>query len=488
MTRMDRIAAARAAHYPALALLIDGEWIARTGGGESAVLDPATGERIATLPHATPALLDRALEAAARAHRDWSRVPAFKRSAVVQKAADLIRERIDAIATAMVLEQGKPLADAKAEMTFAADTIDWMGEEARRAYGRVIPSRFDHGRVMVVQEPVGPVAAFTPWNFPGLTTARKVGPAIAAGNAIILKAAEETPATAILMARCFVDAGLPPGVLQLVFGVPAEVSGHLIASEVIRKVSFTGSVPVGKHLARLSAEGLKRLTLELGGLAPVIVFPDADVGHAVAQVAAFKFRNAGQICAAPNRFFVHDSVVDEFAERFTAFARGLRLGHGLDPATTMGPLANARRPEAMERLVRDAQERGARIATGGNRFGNEGFFFEPTVLTGIRDDAAIMREEPFGPVAPISAFSDMDEVIARANAVPLGLTAFVFTANERTARVASDRIEAGLVAVNTGGTSLPESPFGGVKASGYGQEGGIEGLEAYTARKLINHY
>ena len=473
--------------YPELACFIDGRWLPRAeAGGESDVLDPATGHRVTTLPHATPAQLDEALAAAARAHATWSRVPPHERCAVILRAAALIRERADEIAQAMTLEQGKPLAEARGEVLFGADTIAWMAEEARRSYGRVIPSRFGHGRVLVVQEPVGPVAAFTPWNAPALTNARKIGPALAAGNAIILKAAEETPATAVLMVRAFEEAGLPPGALQLVFGVPAEVSERLIASEVIRKVSFTGSVPVGSHLARLSADGLKRVTLELGGQAPVIVFPDADVAHAVAQVAEFKFRNAGQICAAPNRFFVHHAVADEFTERFVAHARGMKLGSGLDPATTMGPMANARRVEAMERLVADATGRGARLETGGTRHGNEGFFYEPTVLSQVPDAAQVMQEEPFGPVAPITTFTDMDEVITRANAVPLALTAFIFSTNERTVREASDRVEAGLVTINTAATSLPETPFGGHKASGYGYEGGLEGLEAYTTKKLIN--
>jgi succinate-semialdehyde dehydrogenase/glutarate-semialdehyde dehydrogenase len=338
---------------------------------------------------------------------------------------------------------------------------------------------------MVVQEPVGPVAAFTPWNFPALTPARKIGGALGAGCALILKAAEETPGTAIELVRAFADAGLPAGVLNLVFGKPAEVSAHLIASDVIRKISFTGSTAVGKQLARLAVDGMKRTTFELGGHGPVVVFADADPEQSAEILAAGKYRNAGQICISPTRFYVAETIHDRFVKRFVEVAAGRRLGDGLEDGTTMGPLANPRRLDAMEGFLADARQRGARIETGGERRGNQGFFFAPTVVTGIPDDSCLMTEEPFGPIAPITPFRNFDEVVARANSLPYGLAGYAFTASAKTATAIGDALEVGMVGINSLGVSLAEMPFGGIKESGHGHEGGIEGLEAYTSRKLI---
>lgn len=479
---------ARSSSYPVIRLVVAGREIGVEDRESSAVIDPATEEVIGAVPHATPADISEALEAADGAFRSWKRISAHERGIIVRRAADLLRDRADRVAEAMVLENGKTRRDALGEVNVSADLLDWLAEEARRSYGRVIPSRFEYGRVLVVQEPVGPVAAFTPWNAPALTLMRKVGPAIAAGCSVIARASNETPATAFEIYQAFRDAGLPEGVFQLLFGAADPISRQLLESTVIRKVSFTGSVAVGRYLAELSAATVKRTTMELGGHAPVIVCEDADVDRAVRETAAFKFRQTGQICAAPSRFLIHSSRYDEFAEKFVSFAQSVVVGNGLDDATTMGPLANVRRLEAMQAFVTDARERGGRILTGGERIGDRGYFFAPTVIGDATDEFDVMSQEIFGPIAPLSRFEDIDEAIARANSSELGLTAFTFTENERTARILSAEIEAGLVTVNTGGTSQPETPFGGVKQSGYGSEGGIEGLEAYTTRKLINQY
>lgn len=468
-----------------LAMYIDGTWIGAEGRQGQEVVDPATWERIGLLPHATRADLDRALEAAARAFTAWRATSAYERSGVMRRAAALLRERAGDVARTLSEEQGKVVAEARLEVMTSADVIDWSAEEGRRSYGRVVPGRAPGARQLVFQEPVGVVAAFTPWNFPALTPMRKVAAALAAGCTIVLKAAEETPGTCAEMTRCFADAGLPAGVLNLVFGVPAEVSEHLIRSAVVRKVSFTGSVPVGKHIAKLAAEGMKRVTLELGGHSPFVVFDDADLDKAVEQGAAAKFRNAGQICVAPSRFFVQEGVYGQFLERFTARARALKLGRGLDEGVTMGPLANARRLDAMEKLVADCRRRGARIVTGGSRVGTKGYFFEPTVVTDIADDSALMTQEPFGPIAPVVPFKTLEEVAARANAVSYGLAAYAFTGSHARAAAIGALLESGMVGVNSTAVSTPETPFGGVKDSGYGAEGGVEGLEGYLVKKFV---
>lgn len=472
--------------YPEIFLAVGGREIPPTEREVSDVINPADGSVVGFVPQATDADLDAALVAAGPAFEEWKQVSAFDRAILVRRAATILRERSERIATTMVLENGKTFREALGEVVVSADLLDWLADECRRSYGRVIPSRFSHGRVLVVQEPVGPVAAFSPWNAPALTLMRKIGPAIAAGCSIIAKASEETPGTAFEIYLAFRDAGLPDGVLQLVFGNSTQISKHLLASKVIRKLTFTGSVRVGVHLTQLAAETMKRVTMELGGHGPVIVCEDADIDLAVQEMAAFKFRQTGQICAAPSRFFIHESRYDEFVEKFVDKAKQVVVGNGLDDETTMGPLANERRLEAMLDFVADAKSRGGKVVLGGNRIGDKGFFFEPTVITDVDDDFEVMRSEIFGPIAPIARFSDLDDAIRRANSSDLGLTAFTFTENERTARILSDRIEAGLVTVNTGGTSLPETPFGGVKQSGYGYEGGAEGLEAYMTKKLIN--
>jgi succinate-semialdehyde dehydrogenase/glutarate-semialdehyde dehydrogenase len=472
--------------YTDLQLYIEGQWL--NGGGRKGeeVLNPATGKALASLPHASKADLDHALAAAAKGFATWRATSAYDRAKVMRKAADLLRERYDKVAKIMVQEQGKVYAEARAEVLGTADIVEWFAEEGRRAYGRIIPGRGKNVRQLVVQEPVGVVAAFTPWNFPTLTPARKIAAALAAGCSIIIKASEETPGSCVELVRCFVDAGLPAGVINLVFGVPSEVSTHIIASDTVRKISFTGSVPVGKHLAGLAAKGMKRATMELGGHSPVVVFGDADPEKTADTIAAFKYRNAGQVCISPTRFYVQEPVYKKFLDRFTEYAKGIKMGDGLEKGVTMGPLANPRRLDAMEAIVNDSKSRGGKIVTGGKRYGNQGFFFEPTVITDVPDDCKIMTEEPFGPVAPIVAFKTFDEVVERANSLPFGLAAYAFTSSTQTATMIGDAIQSGMVGVNSVAISTPETPFGGVKESGYGHEGGIEGLEAYTNKKFIS--
>jgi succinate-semialdehyde dehydrogenase/glutarate-semialdehyde dehydrogenase len=413
-------------------------------------------------------------------------VSAFDRSKIMRKAADLLRQRADAIAPLMTMEQGKPLAEAKGETLAGADVIDWFAEEARRAYGRVIPARAEGIYQLVVKEPVGPVAAFTPWNFPINQVVRKLSAALAAGCSIIVKAPEETPASPAELIRCFADAGVPAGVINLVYGVPAEISEYLIPHPVIRKVSFTGSTAVGKQLAALAGAHMKRVTMELGGHAPSIVFDDADVDLASKLLAANKHRNAGQVCIAPTRFLVQEKVYDDFVDRFTAYAKAVKVGDGLANETRMGPMANPRRIAAMEGFIADAVQKGARLRTGGHRIGNKGNFFEPTVLTDVPKDARVMNEEPFGPLAVIVPFASLDEVVEEANRLPYGLAAYAYTRSARTATAIATSVETGMISINHHGLALPEVPFGGVKDSGYGSEGGSEAIEAYLNTKFVS--
>lgn len=471
--------------YTNIKLFIDGEWTEGTSGKSEAIVNPATGKVLARLAHAGPQDLDQALHAADKGFKTWRRVSAFDRSKLLRKAGELIRSRADAIAELMTLEQGKPLGEARMEATLAGDTMDWFAEEARRSYGQVVPARADGVLQLVVKEPVGPVAAFTPWNFPINQAVRKVSAALAAGCSVILKGPEETPASCAALVQAFVDAGLPPDVLNLVFGVPAEISEHLIASPIIRKITFTGSTPVGKKLAALAGEQMKRITMELGGHAPAIVFGDADVDAAVKQLATSKFRNAGQVCIAPTRFLVHESVYERFVAGFVKAAQKIKVGDGMDPATRMGPLANARRVEAMQLFIDDATTKGAELLTGGKRIGTVGNYFEPTVLGHVPANARILSEEPFGPIAPIVAFADFDEVVAEANRLPFGLASYAYTRSSKTVAAIGAALEAGMVTINHVGLALPELPFGGVKDSGFGTEGGSEAIEAYLNSKLI---
>ena len=471
--------------YPDVHLFIDGAWTPSASGKTLEVLNPATGEPLGKLAHAGIADLDRALEAAQKGFNVWRKVSANERSKIMRKAAGILRERTEAIARLMTMEQGKPLAEAKGELGVAADVIEWCAEESRRTYGRVIPARAEGIYQLVIKEPVGPVACFTPWNFPVNQAVRKLSAGLAAGCSIILKGPEETPASCAELIRAYVDAGVPAGVLGLVFGIPSEISEYLIPNPIIRKISFTGSTSVGKHLAALAGQHMKRATMELGGHAPAIVFDDADVEYATKILAANKFRNAGQVCVAPTRFLIQEKVYDQFVETFVAAARKLKVGDGLEAGTTMGPLANARRITAMEGFITDAVQHGGKIETGGNRIGNKGNFFEPTVLTGVSKEARVMNEEPFGPLAVISSFSTFDEVVTEANRLPFGLAAYAYTASAKTANAIAAQVETGMMSINHHGLALPEVPFGGVKDSGYGSEGGLEAIEAYLNTKFV---
>jgi succinate-semialdehyde dehydrogenase/glutarate-semialdehyde dehydrogenase len=471
-------------------MLIDGSWITAGNRSTIEVIDPATEDVVGSVPVATKADLDRALAAAERGWHVWRDTDAWTRSVVLRTAAALVRERADQIAEPLTCETGKPLQEAKGEVLAAADQFDWCADETRRIYGRTVEGHSRDSRLLVLRQSVGPVAAFTAWNFPALLPSRKVAAALAAGCSIIVKPAKESPLTMLAIARCLVDAGLPNGALNVVTGDATGISEHLLASPVIRKVSLTGSLPVGQILMSLAADRILPLSMELGGHAPVLVFPDADLETAVDLCVTAKFRNCGQVCISPTRFFVHEAIASDFVSRFVARVAALRVGDPRLPDTDVGPLASARRRDAVEGLVADAVSKGAELASGGRRCDpcgtGRGFFFEPTVLTNVDDSMAIMRDEPFGPLAPVAVFSDLAEGLARANATPYGLAGYVFSRDLRTAFVASEGLEVGMVGVNNLVIACAEAPFGGVKGSGFGREGGSEATEPYTVTKYVN--
>lgn len=472
--------------YPNVSLFISGRWREAQNGRTLPVINPATEEVVGTVAHASIHDLEEAVAASAKGFTVWRAISAFERSKIMRKAAELLRSRADDIARIMTIEQGKPLAEARIETLGAADTIDWLAEEARRAYGRVVPARAPGVYQLVIKEPVGPVAAFSPWNFPLNQVVRKLGAALAAGCSIIVKAPEETPASPAALIRCFEEAGVPAGVIGLVFGIPSEISEFLIPHPVIRKVTFTGSTPVGKKLAALAGEHMKRVTMELGGHAPVIICGDADVDAAAQQMGMSKFRNAGQVCVSPTRFLVQESVYEQFVDQFVGRVKQIRVGNGLDEGVTMGPLANDRRVPALEGFIADAKQHGAEVRTGGERIGNKGYFFQPTVMTGLDASMRVMNEEPFGPLALVVPFGDLDEAITEANRLPFGLAAYAYTRSAKTANTLASSVETGMLTINHLGLALPEVPFGGIKDSGYGSEGGSEAIEAYLNPKFVS--
>jgi succinate-semialdehyde dehydrogenase / glutarate-semialdehyde dehydrogenase len=469
--------------YPDLQLFIGGEWKSADG---QPVLNPADESVIGAVPHATRADLDAALTAAQDGFRVWRNTSPAKRAEIILRAARLIRERVDQMAVAMTMEQGKTIAEARLEILRGCDIIEWDATEGRRVYGRVIPGE-PGMRHTVLRQPIGVVAAFSPWNFPMSSPARKVAGALSAGCSIILKASEETPAGAVQLVRAFHDAGLPPGALNLVFGTPSDISEYLIPQPAVRLVTFTGSIPVGKKLSEMAGRYMKPAIMELGGHAPVIVCDDVDPGKTAATSAMGKSRNAGQVCVSPTRFFVHETIYERFATAFAERAGAVKVGDGLDPTNQMGPLANPRRLEAMEALVADAKAKGARVLAGGSRLGNRGYFFPLTVLADVPDDARAMQEEPFGPLALVNPVRTLDEAIEKANALPYGLAAYGFTHSARNAERLADGVEAGNLSINHFVASIAETPFGGVKESGYGREGGTEGLDCYTVVKNVSH-
>ncbi|MGX5849225.1 NAD-dependent succinate-semialdehyde dehydrogenase [Mesorhizobium sp. PL10] len=468
-----------------LELLIDGEWAAASDGRSHPLVNPATEEQIASVPCASAQDLDCALEAAGRAFVSWKKTTAAFRWEVLSRAADFIESRKPMIARTLTMENGKSLREAEGELQFCADATRWYAEEGKRAYGRVIPARSPNVRQIALKEPVGPALGFAAWNFPAGNVTLKIAAALAAGCTIIVKPSDETPGTAVAIGRCFHDAGVPGGALNIVFGPSAPISEHLIASTIPKKVSLTGSTPVGKLLQKLASETLKRCTMELGGHAPVIVFDDADIDHTVNVLTAAKYRNAGQVCTSPTRFYVHENVYETFIDRFVERSRQVIVGNGLDDGVQMGPLITGRRLGTMDELVQDAVSKGARLALGGERIDRKGYFYAPTVLRDMPDGARAMNEEPFGPIAQITPFRSFDEVIGRANSLPYGLAAYVFARNGSVAAAASEELEAGVVGINHTSVHEAETPFGGVNESGYGAESGAEGLEAYLRTKMV---
>jgi succinate-semialdehyde dehydrogenase/glutarate-semialdehyde dehydrogenase len=467
-------------------LFIDGKWAQPAEGKSLPVVNPSTGKEIGRVAHAGRPDLDRALAAAKKGFEVWRDMVPAERSKIMRKAAALMRERAGEIAPLLTQEQGKPLAEAKVETLAAGDIIDWFAEEGFRVYGRIVPSRVNVSiRQMVIKDPVGPVAAFTPWNFPINQVVRKIGAGLAAGCSMLVKAAEETPAAPAALIKAFADAGIPAGVLQLVYGTPAEISNYLIPHPVIRKITFTGSIPVGKQLAALAGQHMKRVTMELGGHAPVIVCEDADIALAVKAAGAAKFRNAGQVCIAPTRFLVHKSIAGDFAQAFAEYAKALKIGDGLAEGTQMGPLANPRRVEAMTAFTEDAVKKGAKLLTGGQRIGKSGNFWEPTILADVPKEAKVFNDEPFGPMAAIQTFDTLEAAIAEANRLPYGLAGYAFTKSLKNSDLLARRLEVGMLWMNMPALPSAEMPFGGVKDSGYGSEGGPEALEAYLNSRAV---
>ena len=472
--------------YPHTRLFIAGEWQDAADGKTLAVFNPATGLEIGRVAHAGIPDLDRALAAAQKGFEVWRDVPAFERAKIMRRAAALMRERAADIGAVLTQENGKPLPEAKGEAMAAADIIEWFADEGMRVYGRIVPSRNLAVRQLVLKDPVGPVAAFTPWNFPINQVVRKLSAALASGCSMLVKAPEETPAAPAALIQAFADAGLPAGVVGLVYGNPAEISSYLIPHPIIRKVTFTGSTPVGKQLAALAGQHMKRVTMELGGHAPVIVCEDADIALAVKSAGAAKFRNAGQVCISPTRFLVHESIQKEFGAALAQYASGLQVGGGTAEGTTMGPLANPRRLTAMAEFTQDAVQQGATLALGGERIGTAGNFWQPTVLTDVPLSAKVFNDEPFGPMAAIRGFSQLEDAIAEANRLPYGLAGYAFTRSLKNAHLLSQRVEVGMLWVNQPATPSAELPFGGIKDSGYGTEGGPEAMEAYLNTRAVS--
>lgn len=469
-------------------MFIDGDWIGSGDSSQFDVVNPATEAILYSIPVATQEDLDRALAAVERSWLEWSQVDAWTRSDKLRRVAQILRERQEEIALAVTEEQGKPLGESRGELKATADQFDWYADEARRIYGRWVDGHSNEHRLLVKRQPIGPVAAFSPGNFPALLPSRKIAPAIAAGCAIIIKPAENAPRATFAMAEACQEAGIPAGVVNVVTGEPGFISEYLIKSDVIRKVTLTGSVPIGRLLYKYAAEEIKSVSMELGGHSPVLVFEDANVEEAARMCARGKFRNNGQVCISASRFIVQESVAEKFTEYFVDETRRIKMGEGSDPETEIGPLENARRLEAAHNLVQDAVQKGAKVAHGGQRSVRfpKGFFWEPTVITHVTEDMAIMTEEPFSPVAPITTFKDMADGLAKANSTPYGLAGYVFTNNTSTAFLASEKLDVGMVGVNNLVIATAEIPFGGIKKSGFGREGGSEGIEGYTVTKYIN--
>nr|WP_278116085.1 NAD-dependent succinate-semialdehyde dehydrogenase [Mesorhizobium sp. WSM4875]WIE94626.1 NAD-dependent succinate-semialdehyde dehydrogenase [Mesorhizobium sp. WSM4875] len=473
--------------YRDVKLFINGEWTDAEGGRTIDVENPATGERLGTVAHAGRKDLERAVQAVERGFATWSATSAYERSKIIRRAADILRARLEEIARILTTDEGKPLAESRLEVGSCADLLDWFAEEGRRTYGRLIPARGMAISQLALKDPVGPAVGFTPWNFPMSQIVRKLGPALAAGCSIIIKGPEEAPGAPAQLFLALEEAGLPPGVANLVFGTPSEVSEFLVPHPVIRKVSFTGSVTVGKHLAGMAGSHMKRVTMELGGHAPVIIANDANLDAAAKALTASKFRNAGQVCISPTRFLVQAAAYEPFMEKLLANVAKINVGNGLEDGVTMGPLIGQKRRAAVEAIVEDAVAKGARVETGGHRIGNQGYFYAPTVLSGLKLEMRALNDEPFGPIALVSRFHDLDEALAEANRLPFGLGSYAWTSSAATANVLARKVQSGMLSINHIGLGLPETPYGGVKDSGYGYEGGSEALEAYLNTRFVTH-
>jgi succinate-semialdehyde dehydrogenase/glutarate-semialdehyde dehydrogenase len=469
-------------------LYIDGQWQPAMAGGHIEILDPATEEVVATAAQAERADVEAAIEAASKAHLSWRQVSAWDRSKVIRKAAMLLEERAEAVARLLTIETGKPIGQSRAEITAAVELIDWYADEARRIFGQTLPGRTADNRFMTVFEPVGVVGAFTAWNFPIVLQARKITPALATGCTIVTRPAEEGTSCVAVLVKCFIDAGAPKGTVNLLTGKPEVISEAVMDSDTVRKVTFTGSIPVGQHLMRRAADTVKRMSMELGGHAPVIIHEDVDPVKAALTSAAGKSRNNGQVCVSPTRFYVHKKHEEVFVDHFAGALGKMKMGHGLDASTEIGPLVNRKRLDFIEEMVEQTKAEGARTVTGGKRPAdmNRGYFYEPTVFTDMRDDMRVMHDEPFGPIAAVSTFEDVDEVIGRANSLSYGLAGYVFTDNHKLAQKTAEALKTGIVAVNNFAAATAEMPFGGVNHSGFGRENGSQGLYDYLDTKFIN--
>ncbi|MER9645396.1 NAD-dependent succinate-semialdehyde dehydrogenase [Mesorhizobium sp. M0199] len=467
-------------------LLINGSSRAGSTGQSQPVVNPATGESIGRVAYASPEDLSETVETAARGLREWQAMPPWERGRILKRAADLLRADMEAAALTMTLEQGKPLAEARDEVDRSADFLEWGGEQARRISNRIVPGRVAGSRIEIQSHPIGVVAAFTPWNFPMALAAKKFAGALGAGCSIICKPSQETPGSVLVMAKALLQAGVTPSALAVIFAHADAVSDHLIAAREVAKVTFTGSIAIGKRLAAAAGAVMKPVTMELGGHAPVIVCGDVDPEQAADMLVRAKFTNAGQICLCPSRFFVEEGILERFTARFIEHAKAWRVGSGTDPATQMGPLANARRLEAVSRLVDDARARGAAVLVGGQRIGNQGFFYAPTVIVDLPDDAAMLHEEPFGPLAPIIPFSNEKSMLEKANGLEFGLAAYIVTNDVHRQQRFADALEYGVVGVNGPLTHRPEAPLGGWKESGIDTEGGIEILDPYHRTKHVS--
>lgn len=474
--------------YSAYGLFINGQWRAATGGALREVIDPTNEEVIGHIPVAVRADLDLAVDAAHDAFRSWRNTSPWDRASLMHRTARLIRERADENARLMSSETGKPFAQARGELNDAADQFDWYAGETQRIYGQTFQARMPEVRMQVRFEPVGVVAAFSAWNFPALLPARKIAAALGAGCTVVVKPASEAAGSCMALVQAIHDAGFPPGVVNLVTGDSGFISEVLASSPKVAKITLTGSSSVGRKMLHLAAEGIKRVSMELGGHAPVLVFEDADIDLAAEQCARFKYRNCGQVCASPSRFFVHESGYARFTERFAEVARSLKVGPGFAADTDVGPLANRRGLVHAQSLIANALDCGARLVAGGQRpegLGSKGYYLAPTVLADVPQIARIMQDEPFAPVAPIASFSNFDEAIALANSTPYGLASYLFTRSLKTATLASEGIEAGMVGVNELAIASAEMPFGGTKDSGMGREGGALGIRDYLEAKYI---